>query len=175
MYASPIQYLPLNQGDTDFIIRSRYFLLPLTLLRSTFMCLKQLSMLLYISTLVLFVVSPRESRLLCSLRWLTVSRVVTWVLHRYGPKPAFTIAGLTLALGSLMRYTGTLYGIFEMIVCANLLFGAGASFALIMPTHYSDLWFSPAGRMGATAVASLAYPVGSAVSSLNNRSSGISQ
>jgi hypothetical protein len=47
---------------------------------------------------------------------------------------------------------------------ANLVFGAGASCAMIMPTHYSDLWFSPAGRMGATAAASLAFRAGSGVS-----------
>lgn len=34
-----------------------------------------------------------------------------------------------------------------MMVFANLVFEAGASFALILPTHYRDLWFSPYGRM----------------------------
>lgn len=115
-------------------------------------------------TLVRYVLSRRESPPQSSPHWLTKSRLVVWVLHRYGCRPAFITAGLALALGNLMQYTAVVSVKVEVLILANMLFGAGASFVLIIPTHYSDVWFSPAGRMGATAVASLAFPAGSGVS-----------
>ncbi|KAK5087040.1 hypothetical protein LTR05_004211 [Lithohypha guttulata] len=48
----------------------------------------------------------------------------------------------------------------------QLLIGFAQPFVLAAPTTYSDLWFSPAGRTTATAVASLANPFGAALGQL---------
>lgn len=42
--------------------------------------------------------------------------------------------------------------------------GFAQPFVLSAPTRYSDLWFSDKGRVSATALASLANPLGGAVS-----------
>jgi len=50
----------------------------------------------------------------------------------------------------------------------QILIGLAQPFVLSAPTHYSDLWFSPAGRVSATAIASLANPFGGALGQLIN-------
>lgn len=50
----------------------------------------------------------------------------------------------------------------------QILIGLAQPFVLAAPTHYSELWFSPAGRVSATAVASLANPFGGALGQLIN-------
>jgi MFS transporter, FLVCR family, MFS-domain-containing protein 7 len=46
------------------------------------------------------------------------------------------------------------------------LVGLAQPFVLSAPTRYSDLWFSERGRVSATAVASLANPLGGALAQL---------
>ncbi len=134
-------------------------------LKSTSTCLRRLLWGSAWPSLACCVFSPRKSPASARQLGLTVCSVVMFVIARYGTRPAFIIAGLSLILGSWIRYLGTEGWSFGVIVFANVLFGAGTSFALIMPSHYSDLWFSPVGRLGATAVASLAHPAGLVVSS----------
>ncbi len=50
----------------------------------------------------------------------------------------------------------------------QILIGLAQPFVLSAPTHYSDLWFTPAGRVSATAIASLANPFGGALGQLIN-------
>lgn len=50
----------------------------------------------------------------------------------------------------------------------QILIGLAQPFVLAAPTHYSELWFSPTGRVSATAVASLANPFGGALGQLIN-------
>jgi sugar phosphate permease len=50
----------------------------------------------------------------------------------------------------------------------QILTGLAQPFVLSAPTHYSDLWFTPAGRVSATAIASLANPFGGALGQLIN-------
>jgi MFS transporter, FLVCR family, MFS-domain-containing protein 7 len=87
-------------------------------------------------------------------------------MHHHGPRSAFIISGISLILGSGVRYAGTVAsgGNSGVIAFANLVLGAGTPFSLILQTHYSNLWFSPKGRIGATALAALGNPAGSAVS-----------
>jgi FLVCR family MFS transporter 7 len=49
---------------------------------------------------------------------------------------------------------------------AQVIIGLAQPFVLSAPTRYSDLWFSPQGRVSATAVASLANPFGGALGQL---------
>lgn len=50
----------------------------------------------------------------------------------------------------------------------QMLIGFAQPFVLSAPTRYSDLWFSPSGRVSATAIASLANPFGGALGQLIN-------
>jgi len=50
----------------------------------------------------------------------------------------------------------------------QILIGLAQPFVLAAPTRYSDLWFSPRGRVSATAIASLANPFGGALGQLIN-------
>lgn len=50
----------------------------------------------------------------------------------------------------------------------QILIGLAQPFVLSAPTHYSDLWFTPSGRISATAIASLANPFGGALGQLIN-------
>ncbi|KAI4267518.1 MAG: hypothetical protein LQ337_008308, partial [Flavoplaca oasis] len=50
----------------------------------------------------------------------------------------------------------------------QILIGLAQPFVLSAPTYYSSLWFSPRGRVSATAVASLANPLGGALGQLIN-------
>ena len=45
----------------------------------------------------------------------------------------------------------------------QILTGLAQPFVLAAPTRYSDMWFTEGGRVGATALASLANPFGAAV------------
>ena len=50
----------------------------------------------------------------------------------------------------------------------QILIGFAQPFVLSAPTRYSDLWFTPQGRVSATAIASLANPFGGALGQLIN-------
>jgi len=50
----------------------------------------------------------------------------------------------------------------------QILIGLAQPFVLSSPTHYSSLWFTPAGRISATAITSLANPLGGALGQLIN-------
>ena len=50
----------------------------------------------------------------------------------------------------------------------QILIGLAQPFVLSAPTYFSDLWFSPKGRVSATAIASLANPFGGALGQLIN-------
>lgn len=50
----------------------------------------------------------------------------------------------------------------------QILIGLAQPFCLSAPTRYSDLWFSDRGRTSATAVATLANPLGAALGQLIN-------
>ena len=50
----------------------------------------------------------------------------------------------------------------------QILIGFAQPFLLCAPTRYSDIWFTPQGRVTATAIASLANPFGGAVGQLVN-------
>jgi FLVCR family MFS transporter 7 len=75
-------------------------------------------------------------------------------------------ASLLLLLGNWIRYAGTRAGggMFGLVIFGQILTGLAQPFVLAAPTRYSDMWFTEGGRVGATALASLANPLGGAVS-----------
>ncbi|KAE8355832.1 major facilitator superfamily domain-containing protein [Aspergillus coremiiformis] len=96
------------------------------------------------------------------------SPVVILTLNRGGPKPAIIITSTLLLLGNWIRYAGTIAhgGIFGVAMFGQILIGLAQPFCLSAPTRYSDLWFSDQGRTSATAVATLANPLGAALGQL---------
>ncbi|KAJ5221661.1 MFS-type transporter [Penicillium citrinum] len=96
------------------------------------------------------------------------SPFVIWVLNKGGPKPAIIITSSFLLVGNWLRYAGTKAngGIFGLVMFGQILIGLAQPFCLCAPTRYSDLWFSDKGRTSATAVASLANPLGAAIGQL---------
>lgn len=76
--------------------------------------------------------------------------------------------------GSWVRYIGANTGQFAVVMTGQVLIGLGQPFVLAAPTRYSDMWFTEKGRVSATAVASLANPLGGAVSFAYSRIEGFS-
>ena len=73
-----------------------------------------------------------------------------------------------MLVGNWLRYAGTRCTSFPLVMFGQILIGLAQPFVLAAPTHYSNLWFSPRGRCSATAVASLANPLGGALVQLVN-------
>ncbi|CAG8924541.1 unnamed protein product [Penicillium salamii] len=97
-----------------------------------------------------------------------VSPLVIWILNKGGPKPAIVITASLLLVGNWLRYAGTRAngGIYGLAMFGQILIGFAQPFCLCAPTRYSELWFSDRGRTSATAVASLANPLGAALGQL---------
>jgi len=75
---------------------------------------------------------------------------------------------LLILLGNWIRYAGTRTSPpnFGLTMFGQILIGLAQPFVLAAPTRYSSLWFSPRGRVSATAIASLANPFGGALGQL---------
>ena len=100
---------------------------------------------------------------------MVVSPLVLFTLHRGGPKISIIIASSLLLVGNWIRYGATRsgsHGNFPGVMFGQILIGFAQPFVLAAPTRYSDLWFSNRGRVAATAVMSLANPLGGAVAQL---------
>jgi FLVCR family MFS transporter 7 len=75
-------------------------------------------------------------------------------------------------VGNWIRYAGTRsgsHGSFPVVVLGQIIIGFAQPFVLAAPTRYSDLWFPEEGifgRVSATAIASLANPLGGALGQL---------
>lgn len=95
-------------------------------------------------------------------------RLTIWALHR-GPKTSIVISALLIFVGNWIRYAGTRagpHGHFSVVIFGQIIIGFAQPFVLAAPTRYSDLWFTDKGRVTATAVASLANPLGGALGQL---------
>lgn len=88
-----------------------------------------------------------------------------WALH-HGPREAIITSSILILIGNWIRYAGTRStgGHFGVVVFGQILIGFSQPFLLCAPTRYSDLWFTDRGRISATAIMSLANPLGGAVS-----------
>ena len=105
--------------------------------------------------------------------FVVASPPTVYALHKGGPRLALIIASLLILLGNWIRYAGTRAmrgeskeGNLRVVMFGQILIGLAQPFVLAAPTRFSDLWFSPQGRVTATAVASLANPFGGALGQL---------
>ncbi|DAA74046.1 TPA_exp: Uncharacterized protein A8136_3828 [Trichophyton benhamiae CBS 112371] len=96
------------------------------------------------------------------------SPIVIWTLNRGGPRSSIITASALLLAGNWIRYAGTRAGSgnFGVAMLGQILIGFSQPFVLTAPTRYSDIWFTGQGRTSATAVASLANPLGGALGQL---------
>lgn len=100
--------------------------------------------------------------------FIVASPFTLYALHTSGPRLSIITASVLILLGNWIRYGGTRAPnpSFGVTMFGQILIGLAQPFVLSAPTHYSDLWFSPQGRVSATAVASLANPFGGAFGQL---------
>ncbi|CAI6319802.1 unnamed protein product [Periconia digitata] len=101
--------------------------------------------------------------------FLVATPVVIWTLNR-NPKISIVFASVLVLLGNWIRYAGTRAtgGHFGVVMFGQILTGLAQAFVLAAPTRYSDIWFTESGRVSATAIASLANPLGGALAQLIN-------
>lgn len=100
--------------------------------------------------------------------FVVVSPLTMWTLNKGGPKASIMAAASLILVGNWIRYAGTraTQGHFGVVVFGQVIIGFAQPFCLAAPTRYSDMWFSDTGRVSATAVASLANPLGGALGQL---------
>lgn len=100
--------------------------------------------------------------------FVAVSPLVMYTLNKGGPKAAIVTASVLVLVGNWIRYAGTRAsgGHFGVVMFGQIIIGFAQPFVLAAPTRYSNLWFSDNGRVSATAVASLANPLGGAIGQL---------
>lgn len=110
-----------------------------------------------------------------AINWLSTSFLFAFVfatpstlylLSRYGPKASIITSATLLLVGNWIKYAGTRTNTFAVVMLGQLLIGFAQPFVLAAPTTYSDIWFSPAGRTTATALASLSNAFGAAIGQL---------
>lgn len=100
--------------------------------------------------------------------FVAVAPLVIWTLNRSGTKASILVSSGLILVGNWIRYAGTRaspprYGV---VVFGQVLIGFAQPFVLAAPTRYSNTWFSDTGRVSATAVATLANPLGGALGQL---------
>lgn len=81
------------------------------------------------------------------------------------------VAAVLILIGNWIRYAGSTKksgGSYAHIMAGEILIGFAQPFVLAAPTRYSDLWFTNRGRVAATALTSLANPLGGAIGQLVN-------
>ncbi len=102
--------------------------------------------------------------------FVAASPATIWTLHTGGPRLAIIAASVLILLGNWIRYAGTRTSppSFGLTMFGQVLIGLAQPFVLSAPTRYSDIWFTPSGRVSATAIASLANPFGGALGQLIN-------
>lgn len=98
--------------------------------------------------------------------FVVVTPFAFWALSKHGPKTSIMIASALLLVGNWVKFGGAKSNNFGVVMFGQLLIGFAQPFVLAAPTTYSDIWFSPAGRTTATAIASLANPFGAALGQL---------
>ncbi|UKZ92795.1 uncharacterized protein TrAFT101_007731 [Trichoderma asperellum] len=104
------------------------------------------------------------------LSFVAIFPVSVWVVN-HGFKYGFICSASLLIVGNWIRYAGSSKssdGIYACAMVGEILIGFAQPFVLATPAKYSDLWFTHRGRVAATALATLANPLGAALGQLIN-------
>ena len=102
------------------------------------------------------------------LAFVAAAPATIYVLDRYGTKTAILVASVLVCIGNWIRYAGCRadqhrYGV---VMFGQILIGLSQPFVLALPPRYSEQWFTASGRIAATALPSLANPLGGALAQL---------
>jgi FLVCR family MFS transporter 7 len=103
------------------------------------------------------------------LTYAVATPAVIHVLNKHSLRKSVLVSAACAAAGYWIRYVGARIAGqkgFGITMFGQVLIGFAQPFVLSAPTHFSDLWFTSRGRVGATAVVSLANPFGAAVCSI---------
>ena len=100
--------------------------------------------------------------------FVVMSPLAHYTLSKHGPRLAIFAASAFLIVGNWIRYGGTRASppSYAGVMIGQILIGFAQPFVLAAPTTYSDIWFTPRGRITATAITSLANPFGGALGEL---------
>ncbi|KAK3114810.1 hypothetical protein LTR53_006506, partial [Teratosphaeriaceae sp. CCFEE 6253] len=115
-----------------------------------------------------YVYRPLSPPLVFLFAFVPMTPLVIYTLNKGGPKTSILASSALVLVGNWIRYAGTRAhgGNFPIVMLGQILVGFAQPFVLAAPTRYSALWFSDAGRVSATALASLANPLGAALGQL---------
>ncbi|KAH8693911.1 major facilitator superfamily domain-containing protein, partial [Talaromyces proteolyticus] len=116
-----------------------------------------------------------------AITWLSTAFMLAYcgsalfVFHavdRFGLKGTNIITSLLLFVGNWIRYVGTIERVnnYGVVMFGQVVIGLAQPFCLSTPSKYSDTWFSSNGRTSATAIATLANPLGAAIAQFANPS-----
>ncbi|KAI4147418.1 MAG: hypothetical protein LQ340_005566, partial [Diploschistes diacapsis] len=97
--------------------------------------------------------------------FVVISPLTNYTLAKFGPRSSILAAAAFLILGNWIRYAGTRSTppSYAAVMVGQVLIGFAQPFVLAAPTSFSDLWFTPRGRITATAITTLANPLGGAL------------
>ncbi|KAM6534363.1 hypothetical protein FALCPG4_004004 [Fusarium falciforme] len=91
---------------------------------------------------------------------------VTIKLLDWGLRPTITTGSVLILVGNWVRYAGSYSSTSNtvtVVAVGQALLGMAQSLVLSAPTRFSETWFASSGRVTATAVMSLANPMGAAL------------
>ncbi|KAK3708052.1 hypothetical protein LTR37_011745 [Vermiconidia calcicola] len=101
-----------------------------------------------------------------SLVFLVPAPFVIWIFNAKGPKLSIIVACILTVLGNWVAYAATRAQNFPGNVVGIIISSLAAPFIMSAPTRYSRQWFGDRSRTFATALQSLAYPLGAGFGAL---------
>ena len=80
------------------------------------------------------------------------------------------ITSVLLLVGNWIRYAGTVSVVknYGVVMFGQIIIGLAQPFCLSTPSKFSESWFTDKGRTSATAIATLANPLGAALGQFAN-------
>ncbi|KOC09982.1 cell surface receptor/MFS transporter (FLVCR) [Aspergillus flavus AF70] len=114
-----------------------------------------------------------------AITWLSTSTLFAYcvsapfVFHtveRMGLRGSNIVASVLLLVGNWIRYAGTVSAVknYGVAMFGQIVIGLAQPFCLSTPSKFSDSWFTDQGRTSATAIATLANPLGAALGQFAN-------
>lgn len=102
-----------------------------------------------------------------NLVFLVPAPFTIWILNKAGPKWSLVISCIFVVTGNWIIYAGAATQNFKVNIAGSVLHSVAMPFTLCAPTRYSRQWFGDSGRTLATAIPSLAYPLGAGIGALS--------
>lgn len=100
------------------------------------------------------------------------TRFVFQTVERLGLRGSNIVTSVLLLVGNWIRYAGTVSKVknYGVAMLGQIIIGLAQPFCLSTPSKFSDSWFTEKGRTSATAIATLANPLGAALGQFANPS-----